>query len=174
MVVSTPRLVLVEGLLRPGEDLAQKPQFCRACGDTDVRFSIYAQNGAERIGRRRNLTSFSTRRHLLNVRLQPPHGRGHGDLGDLKVDPLRSTAISAFVDRGYLKSLKGGYPRCGTRGGEGGEGGEWYVRDAPWGGGGFGDHKVDPFRSSVISAFVKRGYLNSLKGGLSPLRKQGR
>ena len=53
-----------------------------------------------------------------------------GDFGDLKVDSFRSTVISAFVKRGYLKSLKGVYPRCGKRGGEGGEGGEWYVRDA--------------------------------------------
>ena len=57
-------------------------------------------------------------------------GVGGGGFGDLKVDPFRSTVISAFVKRGYLTSLQGVYPRCGTRGGEGGERGEWYVRDA--------------------------------------------
>ena len=41
------RLVLVEGLLRPGEDLAQRPQFCRARAGVDAMFRIYGQNAAE-------------------------------------------------------------------------------------------------------------------------------
>ena len=47
MVVSTSRLEPVEGLVRPGEDLAQRPQFCRSRGGVDARFTIYAQNAAE-------------------------------------------------------------------------------------------------------------------------------
>ena len=47
--------------------------------DIDARFSIYAENGAECTGRRRNLTSFSTRRPLLNSRRETPDGMGgHG------------------------------------------------------------------------------------------------
>jgi hypothetical protein len=47
MVVFTSRLVLVEGLLQPGEDLAQGPHCCRAHGGVDARFRIYVQGAAE-------------------------------------------------------------------------------------------------------------------------------
>ena len=47
MVVSTSRLEPAECLLRPVEDLAQRPQFCRARGGVGARFGICGQNAAE-------------------------------------------------------------------------------------------------------------------------------
>ena len=62
----------------------------------------------------------------------PWGGHGREGFGDLKVDPVRSSVISAFVRRGYLKSFKGGSFGCGKRGGEGGEGGNGtYVMPMP-------------------------------------------
>ena len=60
--------------------LAQRGASRSTHRDIDVRFSIYAQNGAESTGRRRNLTSFSLCCGLFKNPLADTRWRGGGPL----------------------------------------------------------------------------------------------